>query len=570
MRALLGCVLALGLAVSPALARTNNSDPNPTSSDSSSSTSSNSTAAPAGAADPSTESSSTVALATPASSAKPAPAAADPQANTGDAPLQLKIGSAYLTPIGFMDFTGVGRTTNAGNGIGSNFGSIPYPFTSAGAPGTAAGINLSDHATEARFSMQNSRIGFRFDAAVMGAHVIGYMEADFLGTSGSNNIAVTNNANVLRSRLYWVDVSKGQWEFLAGQTWGLFTPNRTGISPIPGNIFITNDIDVNYNLGLVWARLPEFRFVWHPSNKAALAVALDQNEQYAGGVNGAGTIILPSGAGVSGGVTGLTGAAGTNQQLNAGNTTFNSPQVFPDITVKAAFDPSAKLHVEAGGIERQFRVVVNSPGAGNPEPTFTPVVNRTATGGAAFLNLNVQLFPGFRLLTNNFFGTGAGRYIFGQAPDLIVGPDGGLTTLMSGSDLSGFEYTHKNTLIYSYYGVVYIDRDLQVNANTEYGYGLDSVVALPLTPVTSAANQYTVAIGQNRTVQEPTIGFNQTLWRDAKYGALNFMGQVSYIQRSPWSTSAGQPKHADLTIAFINLRYTLPGGAPSNAQLGLK
>ena len=42
--------------------------------------------------------------------------------------------------------------------------------------------------------MQNSRIGFRADADVTGAHVIGYMEADFLGTPASTNIAVTSNS----------------------------------------------------------------------------------------------------------------------------------------------------------------------------------------------------------------------------------------------------------------------------------------------------------------------------------------------------------------------------------------
>src|SRR5439155_9469999 len=42
-----------------------------------------------------------------------------------EAPLQLHIGSAAITPVGFMDFTAVFRSTNPGSGIGTNFGSIP-------------------------------------------------------------------------------------------------------------------------------------------------------------------------------------------------------------------------------------------------------------------------------------------------------------------------------------------------------------------------------------------------------------------------------------------------------------
>ena len=59
-----------------------------------------------------------------------APAAAKPAEPQGGSdevsPLQLKIGSAYITPVGFMDFTGVFRSKTGGSGIGTNFGSIPY------------------------------------------------------------------------------------------------------------------------------------------------------------------------------------------------------------------------------------------------------------------------------------------------------------------------------------------------------------------------------------------------------------------------------------------------------------
>lgn len=453
-----------------------------------------------------------------------------------------------------MDFTGVFRNHNAGGGIGSNFGAIPYEF-----PSSPTGINLLNHVSEARMSMQNSRLGMRIDALVKGAHVMGYVETDFLGVNSATtggNIAVSSNSNTLRSRVYWVDVVKSKWEFLGGQTWSLITPGRTGISPLPGNIFYSQDTDVNYQAGLVWGRIPEFRFVFHPSNKAAIAFALDNQEQYWGGSGGGAKPLLPTAPGATTPnpvtvVNGVSGLPGT--QLNDGTTTVNAPAVFPDLIVKLAFDPSPKFHVEFGGVERQFRVAVNSTAAAT-----SSVVHQRLSGGGGFLNLNFQLFPGFRILTNNYWSQAGGRYVFGEAPDLIVNPDGSLSPIKTSSTVTGFEYTHKNTFLYAYYGGIYIARDLGFVNGAEYGYGVDA---------TGVGSNYATAISQNRTIQEGTVGFNQTFWKDAKYGALNLMGQYSYLTRNPWSVSPGDPSNAKLSIAFINLRYTLPGAAPAAAEL---
>src|SRR5690348_12001197 len=40
--------------------------------------------------------------------------------------LSFKIGGADFTPVGFLDFTTVYRSTNVGSGIGTSFGSIPF------------------------------------------------------------------------------------------------------------------------------------------------------------------------------------------------------------------------------------------------------------------------------------------------------------------------------------------------------------------------------------------------------------------------------------------------------------
>lgn len=435
------------------------------------------------------------------------------QAGAEESPLQLHIGGASITPVGFVDFTGVWRSKDNGSGITTNFAGIPY--------GNTFQTNLS----EFRLSMQNSRIGFRVDADVKGAHIIGYMESDFLGNNPVN-VAVSSNSNTMRSRLYWVDVRKDKWEVFGGQTWSLITPNRSGISPLPGDVFFTQNVDSNYQLGLVWGRIPEFRFVYHPSAKAAFAIALESPEQYVGGSAGGGAPTFPAA---------LTGTY-PGGELNNGNTTLGVPNRAPDIIVKLALDPSKKFHFEAGGVARFFQ-------------TFNPVTatHYSATGGGGFVNANFELFKGFRLLTNNYWSDGGGRYIFGQAPDLIARINGSPSLVHSGSTVDGFEFTHQNTLIFGYYGGMVVGRDFVQDTNGKpVGYGY----------VGSGS-------GQNHNVQEGTVGFNQTFWKDPKYGALNLIGQYSYVTRAPWSVASGQPKNAHLGMALIDLRYTLPGSAPT-------
>lgn len=452
--------------------------------------------------------------------------AANP-AQKGDdevSPLQFKIGSAYITPVGFVDFTGLFRSHDEGSGIGTNFAGIKY------------GNTFNTQLSEFRWSMQNSRIGFRVDAMVAGAHVMGYMESDYLGNN-PGNVAVSSNSNTLRSRLYWVDVQKDKWEVLGGQTWSLITPGRTGISPLPGNLFYSQDIDVNYQAGLVWGRIPELRLVLRPTPQVAFAVALDSPEQYGGGSAGGPSITPPAALATTLGFPPAPASTPTSAQLNNGGTTLNVPNEAPDFIAKLAIDPASRFHFEVGGLVREFKLWNASPAPAGT--TFTK------TGAGGFVNLNAELFKGFRVLTNNFWADGGGRYIFGQVPDVIVRADDTLSPIKAASTVSGIEFTHRSSLLYAYYGGIYAYQNLALDANnlSFIGYGV---------PGSSS---------QNRLIQEGTFGFNQTLWRDGKYGALNLMGQYSYVNRKPWATV--NPSDAHVNMVFLNLRYTLPGSAPT-------
>lgn len=447
------------------------------------------------------------------------------EAGSDEAPLQLRIGNTYLTPVGFMDFTAAFRDTDAGSGIGTNFGSFPYR------PQTSVPGNLS----EFKLSPQNSRIGARFDALVKGTKVLAYWESDFLGAVGSppiGNVAISTNSYPLRLRLFWVDLKKDKWEVLAGQTWSLMTPGRNGISPLPSDIFYSQVVDVNYMLGLTWGRIPEVRFVYHPSQVVSMAFALDNAEQYVGGSGGGGAIVLPSAL-----------ATPYGSQLSNGALTLTTPNLHPDLIAKIAFDGKMTngnaVHFEVAGVGRTFK-------------TYLPASAQhfTKSGGGISVGLNVEVVKGLRLLTNDYVSDGGGRYLFGQAPDLVVRSDGSLSLVHSMGTVNGFEYTKKNTLLYAYYGGVYISRNVTVDTTGAKpalaGYGFSG-----------SANS------QNRAVQEASFGFNQTLWKDAKLGALNFMGQYAYFSRNPWSVAAGALSHAYMNEIFVNLRYTLPGAAPS-------
>jgi hypothetical protein len=433
------------------------------------------------------------------------------------APLSFRIGSANITPVGFMDLTGIWRSTASGSGIGTNFGGVPYGNTTQG--------NL----TELRLSAQNSRIGSRVDVKVRGAHVLAYWESDFLGYVPPN-AAVSSNSDTFRLRLYWVDVRKNRWELLGGQSWSMITPGRKGISPLPADLVYSQVVDTNYHAGLTWSRDPQLRFVYHASDDAALGVSLESPEQYIGGSAGGGLITLPSAL-----------ATPYASQLNNGGTALSAPGFHPDVVAKIAFDPKLPngrgFHFELGGTVRTFKV-------------YNPLNNQTFTarGGGGQVNLYVELFKGFRALTNNYWSKGGGRWIFGQAPDLIVRSDGSLSPVQASSTVSGFEFIRNNVLLYAYYGGVYIGRNVAIDSATGKfaGYGY------PGSPN-----------GQNRTIQEGTFGFTQTFWKDAKFGALSLMGQYSYVIRNPWAVAADQPKNAKLNMVYLNLRYALPGSAPA-------
>jgi hypothetical protein len=221
---------------------------------------------------------------------------------------------------------------------------------------------------------------------------------------------------------------------------------------------------------------------------------------------------------------------------------FSVPSFNPDIISKVAFDPMVDdhlLHFEIAGMLRTFRIFNSLNGN-----------HFTTVGGAGSFNSNLELIKGgrLRLIENFYSGRGVGRWLFGQGPDLVVNRNGALGLLPGGGAAGGLEsQATKKLLLYTYYGADYFGRGVVVDTTGKLvGYGF------PGSPNTT-----------NRTIQEGTVGFVNTLWRNRKWGALQVLFQYSYLFRNPWFVAARSPSQAQTNMLFLDLRYLFPGEAPN-------
>jgi hypothetical protein len=483
-------------------------------------------------------------------------------------PLYFKIGAAEFYPLGFMDLTNIYRTTTTGTGIGTGFNSVPYAN------------QVQGHTSEDRFSAQNSRIGLRTHAKFGSADVTGYLEADFLGFTPPN-VFDTSNSDSLRMRLYWVDYKQGMFEVLGGQSWSFMTPNRNGLSALPGDLFYSQDVDTNYQLGLTWARQAGIRFILHPDSHVAMGVAIENPEQTCPG-----GVVLPPGVSANDGSQCDTNS-GSITGSGASTNTSNVANLHPDVIVKAAFDGGPEghhVHFDVAGLFRSFKAVNLVASLPNSNLTGANTTTDTIHGGGIAGTLNVELVKNFRFIATGFYSSGGGRYIASTAgPDFIIRPDGNLSGVKSGSGIGGFEYqVNPKTLIYGYYSGAYFGRNVDsvtttvnatgagatgtcsVTTNYGYGFGVGSSVLNAGAAGTCPAVPGGSPNSANRYFYEPTFGIHYTMWRNPSYGDLRLMTQFSYVSRAPWFVNA--PTVAIPTnlptahnfMVYIDLRYDLP------------
>ncbi|HXB22155.1 MAG TPA: hypothetical protein VNV88_12275 [Candidatus Solibacter sp.] len=447
-----------------------------------------------------------------------------PAQDTGksESPLSFRIGGAEFTPGGFVDFENIFRSENTGNAAATAFGAIPFSNTAAG------------HLTEFRSTGQYSRISLGVSSKFGANDVTGYVETDFNGNDAAT-VFQTTNPHTLRLRLYWLDVKRGKWEFLAGQSWGWLTPNKNGLSPVPSDLAITANEDANIHVGVHHTRAAQFRVAYHPNSHWAMGVALENQDQFVG----AGTVTFPTA--FTGGQSNLVG------QFDNGNA--GVPSLMPDIISKVAYDndfSGRHLHLETAGLLTTAKATVVPTGS-------TGFITHSKVGGGMEAAANYELFKRFRLLTNGFYSDGGGRYLIVTGPQAVVlpnatGKDVNVSMVHSGGGMAGFEaQVTQKTLLSGYYGGFYFQRNFALDTtagakpNTFVGYG---------GPNSTNAD--------NRAIQEATLGLTQTFWRSRQYGAVLLVNQYSYLTRAPWFVAPGAPKNAHLVMGYVSLRYILP------------
>jgi hypothetical protein len=426
----------------------------------------------------------------------PAPAPSTPPPS----PLTIRLGDADFLIGGFIDATAYVRSTNVGSGPATTFGTIPFSNTPQG--------NLQ----ETRLTAQSSRVNLLVTTKVGSADVKGFLEVDFLG-SGPGNAFVYANSHTLRLRHAWAQYARGGFEFTAGQTWTLLTLNRNGLSPVSADVIVSQNLDPNNQLGLVWARQSQFRFVAHPSKTVAAGVSIENPQPFIGSA-----VVLP--------------ASFPASEVDAGSTP-GAPSPYPDIIGKVAFDPQTgktHQHIEVAGIVRGFR-------------TYSPASNTSfsTTGGGVSLGAVIEPVKNVRLIGTAFWSSGGGRYMIGQAPDFMVNSDGSPSTIGSTSALGGVEaQVTPPTMLFGYYGTVRIDQNVAADDGDPIGYGI---------PGSTAAN---------RTIDETTVGVNHAFFREARYGSMLLIAQYSYLTRTPWSVPEGTPSSAHVHMVYVAVRYVLP------------
>jgi hypothetical protein len=436
----------------------------------------------------------------------------------------FNIGDAVFTPGGFVDFENVFRTTNTQNNIATNFAAIPYSNTAQG--------NL----TEYRSTAQYSRFNILVTDKVGASDVTGYCEADFSGND-ANSVYQVVNGHTLRLRLCFLDLKRGKWEVLGGQTYSWLTPNRNGLGPMPADQATTYNEDQNFQVGLTFTRAAEFRVAYHANDHLAFGMAIEDPNQFIGTF-----VALPSAF-----------ASTVSSQFDNGSQ-IGAPNLFPDIIPKIAYDTKLggrHLHLEAVGLITGARSAVVPIG----EKFFT---SHSVVGGGGSIAGNYELFHNFLFLLNAFWSEGGSHYLVSDGPQVVLRPNAAGTDIFpsmvhTGAGLVGFEWiASKKSAFAVYYGEDYFGRNFfpdTTNAaapGTSIGYGGSG------SPNTN-----------NRVLQEYTFDWLQTFWKSDKYGALQYYTQYSYVNRAPWFIAPGAPRSAHLSMVYAGFRYVLPSTSGS-------
>jgi hypothetical protein len=165
---------------------------------------------------------------------------ADGQAPSADNPIAIHYKGITITPGGFLAAETVFRNKATGGDINTPLNAVPLP----GNPGA--------HTTEFNLNAGQSRLSMLAEGKLDNVKLTGYVETDFnsAGTTSNNNESSSYTLRIRQGfgQAHW----DNGWQITGGQMWSLVTEtkkatdNRTEATPLT--------IDPQYTVGFSWNR----------------------------------------------------------------------------------------------------------------------------------------------------------------------------------------------------------------------------------------------------------------------------------------------------------------------------
>ncbi|HEY4051244.1 MAG TPA: hypothetical protein VGM27_30650 [Acidobacteriaceae bacterium] len=138
-----------------------------------------------------------------------------------------------------------------------------------------------------------------------------------------------------------------------------------------------------------------------------------------------------------------------------------------------------------------------------------------AFGWGVGANFNVEVTKGVRWVLDGFASDGAGRYIGGLVPDVIVRANGSISPIHSYSWVSGFEIApNKATGLYFYSSGLYAQKNATLSSDgtccVGFGYPGANTAA-------------------DRLIEEVTGGYSRVIWKYENLGSVQWGLQYGHV-----------------------------------------
>lgn len=361
-------------------------------------------------------------------------------------PTSITFKGVTLTPGGFMAAETVWRQKALSADINSPLNANPFNGSSAA------------HMTEWNASGRQSRISMLVEGKLDNVKIGGYYEMDFLSAGVTSNDN-QSNSYTMRQRQFWAQAAfTNGWTLTGGQQWSLLTETTKGMDNRTENLPMT--IDAQYHAGFSWARQFGFRVTKNFNNKIWLGMSVEEAQSTLTvhgnpTANNGGTVVCTNDPCTTTAtllptvqnnfLVGQFGNGGGLYNATA-NYAFNRT---PDLVFKAVFEPGFG-HYEVFGVLSQFRdrvfpcvpITGTTPPPGCASITSAAFAfNDSRTGGGVGANARWALFAKKVDLGIHFFGgSGIGRYGSVGLPDATVRPDGTLAILRNYQALGTLQF----------------------------------------------------------------------------------------------------------------------------------